>query len=170
MQTEQFKPFEVTRSDAEVIERQFTRLLVGCCLGELTAVECRSTLMARSGCYLWVMRLESAQFKIYVGQTNSIQKRVTDYTVGFQIHSPNDYKLRFFEELMREAFPLATLDLYFAAAPVEQCRDRENEFVRQFRPLINTLPPANEEERELIRQAFRAYYQSSVKRHLDRDI
>jgi hypothetical protein len=166
MQIEQLKTFELTTADADLVGHEFTLLLADCRLSELTATECRAKLPAQSGCYLWIMCLDSSRYKIYVGQTRSILKRVTDYSRGFQIHSPNDYKLRFFEEAMRETFPQGTLDLYFAAMKLDDCQTRETELVRHLAPLINTLPVANEQERGLIRDAFRAYYRSSVARRL----
>ena len=39
------------------------------------------------------MLLEGARFKIYVGRTGSIRRRVIDYAIGFQLHSPNDFKV-----------------------------------------------------------------------------
>jgi excinuclease UvrABC nuclease subunit len=166
MHLDKMKRFELNAIEAQVLEGNFRLLMSGLDLRNLDKVTCMSSLPVQSGCYFWIMRSDSRRYKIYIGRTRSILKRVMDYANAFQVHSPNDYKLRFFQESMSQAFPTTALDLYFTDVPVEQCKARETELVRQFSPLINTLPPPTDHERDRIRGAFEEYYRSSTTRHL----
>ncbi|HVT39012.1 MAG TPA: hypothetical protein VHE78_08200 [Gemmatimonadaceae bacterium] len=88
------------------------------------------------------MLLEGARSKIYVGRTGSIRRRVTDYALGFQLHSPTTSSCASSRKPCAKPFPAATLELYFAPAPKAECGERERSYIRMLRPLVNTLPPA----------------------------
>ena len=163
------KRFELSSTEAQALEGDFRLLISGIDLRNINQATSLSGLPAQSGCYFWIMCSDSRRYKIYIGRTRSILKRVMDYANDFQVHAPNDYKLRFFQESMSRGFPTAAFDLYFTDVPVEQCKAREKELLRQFSPLINTLPPPTEHERDLIRRAFEEYYRSSTARHLTGD-
>ena len=89
----------------------------------------------RHGVYYWVMRYRGERFKIYAGRTNSLPRRIREYANGFQSGVPNDYKLRHFQDGMREHFPDAELDLYFMET--SNHGERETEIIRRTRPFIN---------------------------------
>lgn len=65
------------------------------------------------GVYFWLMNYKNEQYKIYIGKTNSLKRRLNDYKVNFQIHSPNDFKLRFFQEFTNKHLQNSSLDLHF---------------------------------------------------------
>lgn len=169
MRAEDFASFQLSDDDEELLSKNFSLLLRDCRLHSLRPADFSSAVSATSGCYLWLMRLGGSSYKIYVGRTHSIRRRLTDYSGHFQPHSPNDFKLRFFEEFIREVFPAAELDLYFIAHPLEKCGDTEKQLIRVLRPLINSLPPSTAEERELLRAAFSQFYRSALLRRLRSD-
>ncbi len=156
--------FVLTATDNTALASGFTRLAQNV---DLCAVESLLPLLpADSGCYLWLLCHECRQYKVYLGRAGSIRKRVKDYGLDFQLHSPNDFKLRLFYSFMTEWWPGSTLDLYFAAHPAAHLRDRERDLIRQFRPLINNLPAPSDDERTIVQDAFRAYYRSVLGRLL----
>jgi len=60
------------------------------------------------GIYLWVLRHETKEYKLYIGQTNSLANRLLNYVNEFQAHLPNDYKLRIFAAFLAEHAPQRT--------------------------------------------------------------
>jgi hypothetical protein len=59
--------------------------------------------------YFWTAVLESVEFKIYAGKTNSLGYRIRNYSATFQPHSPNDFKLLVFGAFLQELAPAAAL-------------------------------------------------------------
>lgn len=110
-----------------------------------------------SGVYFWVLRQSSDVYKIYIGRTRSIAKRVRDYHAEFQVHSPNDFKLRFFQEFVHGHFPDATFDLYFRAEPLETCKRIETECIRRYDPMMNQRS-RHHEARVALKASFAEYY------------
>ncbi|WP_157726358.1 GIY-YIG nuclease family protein [Imhoffiella purpurea] len=37
------------------------------------------------GVYFWILKLDTLEYKIYIGKTKSLPKRLIDYSVEFQI-------------------------------------------------------------------------------------
>ena len=119
------------------------------------------------GIYLWVLRNETKEYKLYIGQTNSLANRLLNYVSEFQAHSPNDYKLRIFAAFLAELAPQAVLDLYFAVKDVGSLKKAEKDAIRKYDPLLNQLPPPNAEAKEKLKNAFEFYYRSAFERRLD---
>ena len=115
------------------------------------------------------MRVDRAQFVIYVGRTNSILRRVNDYSGAFQIQSPNDFKMRLVEEALAEQYPGALFDLHFLPLPEAECTARERKLIAQFQPVVNSLPKPNSQERSAIERAYRAYYRAAIARQATDD-
>lgn len=115
-------------------------------------------LTNRNGVYFWMMRLENKAYKIYAGKTNSLPRRLKDYKNEFQVHAPNDHKLRFFQSFMYEHYPEAELDLYFCCA--DDHTQTENAVVRKYRPLINEKASVSEAVRMVMKDAVSKYYSS----------
>jgi hypothetical protein len=105
------------------------------------------------GIYYWVMRCGNDRFKIYVGRTTSLRRRVCEYANEFQPGVPNDYKMRHFQRWMRERFSDAQLDLYFCETPNRIAEEKE--VVRKTRPFINV--PSGSDSAAL-REANWKYY------------
>ena len=54
------------------------------------------------GLYFWVMSVRGKRYRIYIGKTKSLVRRVEDYVKEFQAHSPNDYKIHIFQQTILE--------------------------------------------------------------------
>lgn len=111
-----------------------------------------------AGIYFWTMRMGASTYKIYVGKTKSLPRRLSDYTNEFQVHAPNDYKLRFFQNFIRGRAPTAAFDLYFAKEGTQGHTLDETEAVNLYAPLINERAETTSEDRAVMKQAFDTYY------------
>lgn len=150
------KPFEFTEAEQVQFSSVFEVVHEDVTLPD--AVSQAKSSPEASGCYFWVLRSELRLYKIYIGRTANLRRRMVDYANPFQIHAPNDYKLRFFQEYCREFFPYSQLDLYFLRIPSGEVKNRETELVRMFAPLINQRMVSTTSQRELIYRAFSEYY------------
>lgn len=121
-----------------------------------------------SGIYFWVLRDETKEYKLYIGQTNSLANRLLNYMSDFQAHSPNDYKLRIFAAFLAELAPEAALDLYFAETDVGKLMAAEKDAIRRYDPLLNKLPPPSAEAKKKLKTAFEFYYRSAFELRLDK--
>ena len=113
-----------------------------------------------TGVYFWVMEIKSQQYRVYVGKTKSLKRRLSDYFNNFQIHSPNDYKLNFFQNYVLGLYPDARFDLYFMPCEISEYTQNETKMVNKFSPLINERPRVSQETKNKMKQAFREYYVS----------
>lgn len=147
-------------------DNEFKLLLSDVDLENLDREEIAKLLPKKPGCYFWVLNIDDARYRIYVGSTSSVRRRITDYSNEFQIHSPNDFKIRFFQYFTREELPYSKLDLYFAEISPEHYKIREKELVRLYRPLINERAKATREEKAPIKSAYGEYYSSVFRRKL----
>ena len=154
---------------AEHLQSTFTKVLDGCRVHTIRSTGARHGVIDGSGCYVWVMRLNSSSYTVYVGRTSSIVRRVNDYSGDFQVQSPNDFKMRLVEEALSERFPDAVFDLYFAPVSLAECNAQEKALIAKFRPLVNSFPKPTPEERELVERAYRTFYRAVISRHLSDD-
>ena len=161
--------YALSREHVEHLQSAFTKVLDGCRLRTIRSSGARRGVVDGTGCYVWVMRLDSSSYSVYVGRTSSIVRRVNDYSGDFQVQSPNDFKMRLVEEALGERFPNAVFDLYFAAFSLAECNAREKSLIDLLRPLVNSLPKPTPEERALVESAYRTFYSSIVSRHLSDD-
>src|SRR5260370_38169677 len=69
-----------------------------------------------SGIYFWVLRDETKEYKLYIGQTNSLSNRLLNYVSDFQAHSPNAYNLHIFAACLAGFAPEARLGRCLAVA------------------------------------------------------
>lgn len=125
-------------------------------------------LAKKNGVYFWMMRLGDRAYKIYAGKTNSLPRRLRDYKNEFQVHAPNDHKLRFFQSFMRDHHPDAELDLYFIDA--DSHTQKENEVVEKYSPLINEKASVSEAVRKEMKDAFSEYYASIFREKLGQQL
>jgi len=119
-----------------------------------------------SGIYFWLMTLDSVEYKVYIGRTKSLSRRVKEYANEFQPHSPNDYKLRFFQEFMKDAAPGATLDLYSSKEMPKGLDNEETVAVNEYDPLINVLPKPTSQAKNALMHAYSIYYRSLFEQSL----
>ncbi|UCV28392.1 GIY-YIG nuclease family protein [Ferribacterium limneticum] len=117
-----------------------------------------NTDLATPGIYYWSMLVGESEYKIYVGKTNSLLRRIKDYLKEFQPHSPNDYKLRIFQQAAVKRYPNAKFSLRFFSANVANLTKLENDMVTLLDPLLNqrAKPPA--QAKTALQHAFEAYY------------
>jgi hypothetical protein len=159
--------FLLSKSDADAMRSDFTPVLAN---ATFTRDEPLRRLLAThkkvSGIYFWVARHESNEYKIYIGQTNSLASRLVNYVSEFQAHSTNDFKMRAFAAFLAELAPNAALDLYFSAT--ESYKEAEQHAIRKYDPLLNKLPPPSAEAREALKSAFEFYYRSSFELRLSK--
>jgi hypothetical protein len=116
--------------------------------------------------YFWLINHNGAEYKLYVGQTNSLSTRLLNYVSEFQAHSPNDYKLKIFVLFLQDLAPDASLDLYYRETPLDQLTSAEVAAIDKYDPILNKLPPPSPEAKARIREAFTYYYSSTFGRRL----
>lgn len=166
-----FERFLLHGAQASAMRAQFWPVLSGTDLEKSRAIEqVISEFQGIAGLYFWVMRFEGAEYKIYIGKTNSLSYRLLNYVSAFQAHSPNDYKLRIFHAFLTEVLPSASLDLYFARKTLDELTSSETEAVSQYRPLLNRLPPPTADAKDHLRKAFSIYYRSAFEQRLRGDV
>jgi hypothetical protein len=72
----------------------------------------------QEGLYFFLLNFAGKKFKIYLGRTNALSRRIREYTGAFQPHSPNDFRWQAFQHYVSDVKPHRR-DHYF--------RGRENE-------------------------------------------
>jgi hypothetical protein len=112
------------------------------------------------------MKIEGCRYKIYAGKTKAIHLRLRDYVRGFQIHSPNDYKLQLFQEFMMNHDSQIKFDLYFQNSDITGYTTMETLTVRKFNPFINQRGHSVAAEKDAIREAFALYCAQIFERRL----
>lgn len=162
-----FDRFLFAGGDADAMRSEFKAVLTNAALArDESLTRLLDTHKKVSGIYFWVLRHETSEYKLYIGQTNSLANRLLNYVSEFQAHSPNDYKLRIFAAFLAELAPEAALDLYFAVKDVGSLRKAEKSAIRRYDPLLNQLPPPNADAREKLKNAFEFYYRSAFELRL----
>ena len=125
--------------------------------------------IAVPGVYFLTVIIGKITYKIYIGKTNSLQRRVKEYLNEFQPHSPNDYKLRCFQQRIIALNPKAIFHIYFACADREDCTRLETDAVDKYRPLLNERGRQSDESKETFRRAFEAFYWQGLEDQLSND-
>lgn len=157
-----FSRFQVRPSEAEELRSTFTFLWETTDLSRTSDVEESVQKFDKvPGIYFWTARVNSDEFKIYVGQTNSLGYRITNYTATFQPHSPNDFKLLVFAAFLAEVAPGATLRLHFREEPLSQLNVEEKKSIDKFKPLLNIRRKPTPESRHQLEIAFSEFYRAS---------
>lgn len=120
-----------------------------------------------AGLYLWILKLGDHQYKLYLGRTRSLQRRVDEYCRPFQPHSPNDFKLRVIEAFARRQDRTAILQLFFKCLN-DDLQLAETDAINHLSPLLNKLPRVGEQDKDkaAFEKAFVNYYTSVVKRKM----
>ena len=120
----------------------------------------------REGLYLFLLNFGGEQFKIYLGRTNALSRRMREYTSAFQPHSPNDFKLQAFQRFVSESIPSATIDLYFQRLPASVLKEAEATAIKLYQPLLNELSQPTVEARQALQEAFSLYVRSTFEQRL----
>ena len=88
---EGFETFLFTEGDAEAMRSEFTPVLSKATFTKDGALaRLLETHKKVSGIYFWVLTHGSKEYRLYIGQTNSLANRLLNYVSEFQAHSPND--------------------------------------------------------------------------------
>jgi hypothetical protein len=159
--------YKITAAEAELIGSQFILVEADVHL-QLKGVAVDSTRYARhrEGLYFFVLRIDDQCFKIYLGRTNALSRRMREYTSGFQPHSPNDFKLQAFQWYLAKSLPDAKLDLLFRPMPSEDLKAAEAAGISHYRPLLNETSKASNEARLALQEAFSVYVHSTFEQRL----
>ena len=118
------------------------------------------------GIYMWTVRPgpeSEEEHVVYVGRTNSLARRVSEYLRGFQPHSVNDFKLKVFQNQLLKHHGSARLALYFKKAAVESLPQDEKKAISVFEPILNKRLKTTAEAQAEFRQAFENYYYEGFK-------
>lgn len=160
-----FDQFLLSKSDADAMRSEFALVLTETTFTRDEPLRRLLTTYKKvSGIYFWIARHEGKEYKIYIGQTNSLANRLINYVSEFQAHSTNDFKMRAFAAFLAELAPNAALDLYFFAT--DSYKEAEKHAIRKYDPLLNKLPSPSAESRERLKSAFESYYRSSFELRL----
>ena len=88
---------------------------------------------------------------LYIGKSENMLQRVAEHYVGIRIGSEKKYRL--LSEIQRNGHPIEFDVLYYAqkkrASEIrEEMGRKEGEYIRQFRPVLNTQIPKEEDWRK----------------------
>ena len=116
----------------------------------------------KSGVYFWVCEFDKYCVAAYVGRTNNLLRRITEYSSNYQPHSPNDFKLRIFWHYC-ETRGANRLSLYFKPAEESDrtLAAQEKEEIRALNPFLNKRQVPTAEARDCLLKAFEDYYVSA---------
>lgn len=153
--------YHLTAQEALKFQAEFTLILPSV---NLVSIDLKYPalleLSVKQGVYFWLMRVEDNIYKVYAGKTKSLPRRLKDYSNGFQLHAPNDFKLQFFYTFMLTHYSDAKFDLYFVSDAYHT--EKENEVLQKFTPIIiNERDRVSKEDRDEVKNAFSKYYSSS---------
>lgn len=71
------------------------------------------------GLYFFVLKLNDECFKIHLGRTNALSRRMREYTSGFQAPLPNDFKLQAFSGTWPSHSPTRNSTYCFGLCPAK---------------------------------------------------
>ena len=85
---------------------------------------------------------------LYIGKSENMLQRVAEHYVGIRTGSEKKYRL--LSEIQRNGHPIEFGVLYYAqangtAAIHEEIGSKEGEYIRQYRPVLNTQIPKAED-------------------------
>jgi hypothetical protein len=164
---DRFKPFLLTKAEAVQLRSEFSLLSGNFTLLRSEVKELTSgSYKDGGGIYFLLLKYKSKKYKIYIGKTKRLKKRLMDYANDFQAHSPNDYKLQLFVTYLAMVAPGASLELHFARKEAEHLTEAEKRAIDQFKPLLNQLRKPDPEAKKRLTDAFALYYQSAIEQTL----
>ena len=154
--------FRLRGEEAVDARSEFNPILESCNLSRCPSV---TRVIAKykqvAGIYFWTATVAGAEYKIYIGRTNSLSYRVFNYTAPFQPHSPNDFKLLVFRAFLTEIAPDSLLHLCFREVPFQDLKSEEKSAIAKYRPLLNQSRVTSAEARAQLQAAFAQFYRAS---------
>ena len=159
------KNYKISQSQVEDFRAEFSLVLenFGISKPEIRQHSILMDVKDEPGVYFLLMRLNDNLYKIYAGKTKCLRRRLDDYTNEFQVHSPNDYKLRFFRNFILKHESKTEFDLYFQKCTKDTYTQRETAMIEKYKPLINQRGDGG---RMVIQDAFEAYFSQVFERKL----
>ncbi len=157
----QLARYRLEDEQSATFRAQFDLVRMDLVLATLAAAGPDPTLSALAGVrgvYFLTMRLGPSVYKIYVGKTTSLPRRLADYGKAFQVHASNDFKLRALQDFMWQHFPAAAFDLYFARESGLGYTLDETAAVRLYRPLVNERAKKSVDARLAMQLACESHY------------
>ena len=119
-----------------------------------------------SAIYFWVLEYEGRTYKVYIGKATSLAVRASNYIAKFQPRAPDDYKMRIFQEFIREECPGCRLSLYAKECAPEKGKraQAERDAISYFAPLmVQNVKKATEADYDAIKAAYETYYRSAIR-------
>lgn len=162
--------FRLSEEKQNIISSQFVLVLEDANFTTRSQEEIMQSLGGkhnRLGVYFFVLTIGSFRYGLYIGKTKSITRRVQDYLYNFQAHSPNDYKIRVFQQMVLEKVPEAQFSLYFRDTDLKTYTALEKELIEQFNPIMNKRAIAGQGARVAFREAFEKYYRAGFEELLN---
>lgn len=127
----------------------------------------------KPGVYFWIVRASKREYRAYIGQTTDLSYRLGNYLSPFQPNATNDFKLKIFYDLVLEAEPNATFDLYFRPlngvrkdSPRRRTllREAERSALDQFSgALVNQRGMPSEAAKHGLRGAYEEFYRDNLR-------
>ncbi len=124
------------------------------------------------GIYFWILEIDNIFFKVYIGKTNNLNRRIAEQLSNFQPSSPNDYKIRFFMDFLNKSNIEWTLHLHFfdiKEPTKEDLANKENYFIKLYEMnntgIINGFVKINTDK---IRNVYKKYYFMRFKNRLNK--
>jgi len=159
--------YKLTKDDCQLLQSAFKLVEENVHLRLLGDPTSRQHFAAfKEGLYFFVLNCDGEKFKIYLGRTNALSRRMREYTNTFQPHSPNDFKLQAFQSFVSESIPRATIDLYFQCQPASQLKEAEANAISLYKPLLNEPSQPTVEARRALQDAFSLYIRSTFEQRL----
>ena len=122
-------------------------------------------LPADSGVYLWTVRFDAVEYTLYVGKAKTLNKRIYNYSQPFQPHSPNDRKLYFAQEALRNTKPEARFPLYWKPVSLSDLNEAEYTAIILLKPVLNDRNRYSAEHRARLAESYGALYSEVIAMH-----
>lgn len=120
-----------------------------------------------AGLYLWTFIIDNVEFKLYVGSANERKSaqnnkrgmagRFSEYIDKFHPSSPNDYKIKFFENFLGEV--KVSFNFYYSERNDSDLRAIESRLRKEINPLFdNTNFFKEDKNKEKIKNCYQEEY------------
>ena len=162
-----FEKYRTSEAEERLIEEKFTLVArdVHIHLGGKISIS-EKFAGHSGGIYFLLVRVDQKRYKTYIGRTNSLERRMREYTNHFQPQSPNDFKMRAFCVFLEREMPGAALDLYFHPLPEILLKAAESSAINSYRPLLNEVSRPSSEARQNLETAYANFVISTFEERL----
>jgi hypothetical protein len=134
-------------------------------LSAADAISLAQKLPKESGIYLWTICHNETEHALYIGKAALLSRRIYNYAQSFQPHSPNDRKLYFAQEALRQMKPGAKFPLYWKQVSATDLNEAELDAIRNLKPVMNNRSRYSPEHRARLADAYSALYSELIATH-----